>query len=139
MPELDFLTNVESSFLNVFMADPMLKQYNWKRWDSDEEKELPRAALGLRSRRDPDETPYHRIEVTLKIEGRPKRLKLSAVMNEVIKVLSTTNELDLGAASGGTVAFIGKADLVTQDRPITEGLRTWTLGFVIYAVPMPQN
>jgi len=136
MPDVDFLTNVESSFLELFMQDEMLKEYNWQRWDSDVQLELPRGLIGLKSRRDPEESPYHRIEVSVRFEGRPKKQKLSVVMNELVELLKNTDDEDLTNASHGSVTFIGRAIQVQEERPIMSGLRTWTLTFVIYAVPM---
>jgi hypothetical protein len=136
MVDVDFLTNVETAFLTVFAANPLLVQYNWQRWDSDDQLEVPRGVIGLRSRRDPEETPYHRIDVSVRLEGRPKRQKLSVVMNELVKLLTNLSQDDLGTASGNKVVFLGKAIAVGQDRPITSGLRTWTLEFSVYAVPM---
>jgi hypothetical protein len=57
-------------------------------------------------------------------------------MNELIHLLETATTNDLSDASNGTVVFIGKATSVQQDRPIVTGLRTWTLVFAVYAVPM---
>ena len=136
MPDVDFLTNVESAFLSVFAANPILGKYNWQRWDSDEQLELPRGVLGLRARRDPEETPYHRIEVSVRLEGRSKRQKLSVVMREMVDLLQNMGDGDLSSASNNKVTFIGKAVNVSEDRPIAQGLRTWTVNFVIYAVPM---
>lgn len=136
MPEVDFLTNVESAFLKLFTNNPLLNEYSWARWDSDEEMKLPAATLGLRARRDPDETPYHRVDVSLRLEGRPKKQKLSTVMNEIITVLKTTQPQQLSELSDGMVSFIGKAITVGEDRPIRSGLRSWTLDFAIYALPM---
>jgi hypothetical protein len=132
----DFLTNVETAFLSLFTANDLLREYNWQRWDSDAEAKLPRGLMGLKARRDPEDTPYHRIEVEIRLEGRPTRQKLSVVVNELKDVLEATSETALSAASGDTVQFMGRAISVSQDRPIVGGLRTWTFGFVIYALPM---
>jgi hypothetical protein len=132
----DFLTNVETAFLSLFTAHPILGGYNWQQWDSDVQVELPRGVLGLRSRVNPDETPYRRIDVSVRFEGRPKKPKLGYVMAALTELLEQTNDSDLSAASGNTVVFIGKAINIEQDRPITSGLRTWTQTFTIYAVPM---
>jgi hypothetical protein len=136
MPDYDFLTNVESTLLTTLTANALLNEYNWQRWDSDEQVQLPRGVLGLRARRDPEESPYHRIDVIIKFEGRPKKQKLSTVMNELLSVLKNTSPNDLTLNSNNTVTFIGKAINIAEDRPIVTGLRTWTLGFVIYALPM---
>jgi hypothetical protein len=132
----DFLTNVETAFLTIFEADPLLSQYNWQRWDSDQQIQIPRGVLGLRSRRDPDETPYQRIEVNLRFEGRPKREPLGTVMAALVNLLEHIDPIDLTNASGNTVTFIGKAINVEHDRPIVQGLRYWTHTFVVYAVAM---
>ncbi len=136
MPQEDFLTNVETAFLFVLTSNTLLAQYNWQKWDDDSEAELPRGKIGLSARREPDDTPYHRIEVVIQFEGRPKRQKLSVVVNELKDVFETINTTALDAASGNTVKFMGHAITVAENRPITGGLRVWTFGFVIYAVPM---
>lgn len=136
MADYDFLTNVETAFLKIFAANAVLDAYNWQRWDSDVELKLPRGVLGLRARIDPEETPYRRVEVAIRLEGRPKRHKLSVVMHEMWSVLQSTNASDLSDASDGTVKFIGDGVAVSEDRPIASGLRTWTIGFSIYALPM---
>ncbi len=134
--EEDFLTNVETAFLNLFNADPILKDYNWQHYASDEKIVLPRGVLNVTSRRDPDETPYHRIEVNIRLEGRPLHQELSPVKNELVELFDNTSEFDLSQASEGTVWFIGKATNVAEDGPVKDGLRTRTFGFVIYGVPM---
>jgi len=132
----DFLTNVETAFLKTFTANSILNAYNWQRWDSDEIVELPRAVLGLRAMRDPDDTPYHKLYVVIRLEGRPKQHKLTVIVNELKDVLETTTETDLYTASGNTVNFIGRALSIGEDRQIAEGLRVWLFSFVIYALPM---
>jgi hypothetical protein len=136
MAGVDFLTNVETAFLTLLAANPLLAEYNWQRGTSDKQVELPRGVLGLRSQRDPDESPYYRIDVLIKLEGRPKKQEMAAIRNELVELLETTEPSDLSDASKGTVAFIGRAIRVVEENPIVEGLRTRTLGFMIYAVPM---
>lgn len=136
MTKPDFLTSVENAFLNIFNANAILSGYHWQPWDSDAQLELPRGVLGLRARRDPEETPYHRIDVTLRLEGRPQKQELSTVMNEVMTVLKTTSPEELTQASNNLAQFIGRANVAIEDRPIQSGLRTWQLQFVVYAVPM---
>jgi len=133
---VDFLTNVETAFLKVFTADSVLKEYNWERWDSDQTVELPRATLGLSARRDPEDTPYHRIEAVIRFEGRPKKQKMTAIVNQLKDVLETINTADLDTASGNTVQFMGHAITVNENRSIVEGLRVWMFAFVIYGLPM---
>jgi hypothetical protein len=134
--KLDFISNVETAFLSLFAADDILSGYNWEKWDSDKELKLPRGYLGLRARRDPEETPYHRIDVTVTFEGRPKKTKLSVVMAALKSLLETKSPSDLTTASGNTVKFIGQAVSVNEDRRIAGGLRTWVFTFALYAVPM---
>jgi hypothetical protein len=74
--------------------------------------------------------------VIVRFEGRPKRQKLSVVVNELKDLLEAANTTDLDTKSGNTVKFIGKAVSVVQSRDVREGLRVWQFGFVIYAVPM---
>lgn len=132
----DFLTNVETALLAVFNGDQILKDYNWKRYDSDEQIALPRGVLAVNSRRDPEETPYHRIEVRIRLEGRPNHQELSPVKNELVEVFEKMTPFDLSEFSEGTVTFIGKAEQVVEDSSVREGLRIRTLSFVIYGVPM---
>jgi hypothetical protein len=136
MPQDDFLTNVETAFLSLFQGSDILKSYNWQRWDDDVEPGLPRGMMTLAAARDPEETPYHRIQVIIRFEGRPKRQKLSVVVNELKDLLEAATTTDLDTKSGNTVKFIGKAVSVVQSRDVREGLRVWQFGFVIYAVPM---
>jgi hypothetical protein len=132
--EEDFLTNVEAAFLAIFTANDVLKDYHWQAYDSDEQIVLPRGVLVVSARRDPDETPYYRIEVAIRLEGRPKHQDLSPVRNELVDVFEQLTTDQLSTASEGTVAFIGKGINVVEDSPIREGLRTRTLNFVIYGV-----
>jgi hypothetical protein len=136
MPATDFLTNVETAFLSVFAANDILKMYNWQRWDSDVEVKLPRGHIGLSARTDPEESAYQRVQVTLTFEGRPKKHKFSVVVNELKSLFQLLETSDLDAATGDTVKFLGKADVVTEDRRVVSGLRTWVYTFAIYAVPI---
>jgi len=135
MPAPDFLTNVETAFLSVIQDNAILALYNWERWDSDKEVKLPRGRLGLNARPD-DETAYYKVKATFTFEGRPKKQKLSIVVNEFKSLMQSLDTTDLNVASGNTVTFIGKADDVTEDRRIVGGLRTWIFEFAMYAVPM---
>jgi hypothetical protein len=132
----DFLTNIETALLAIISNNDLLREYNWQRWDSDVEAKLPRGMMTLAAVRDPEETPYHKVQVLVRFEGRPTKQKLSVVVNELKDVLEATTEAALDAASGDTVKFIGKAVSVSQSRDIRDGLRVWTFGFIIYALPM---
>jgi hypothetical protein len=132
----DFLTNVESAFLALFADNNILKQYNWQRWDDDKEADLPRGAMALAAVREPEDTPYHKVQVVIQFEGRPKKQRSSVVVNELKDLLETKNTTDLDAASGNTVTFMGHALAVSERRDVKDGLRVWTFGFVIYALPM---
>lgn len=136
MPQEDFLTNVETAFLKLFAANAILGAYNWARWDDDTEAELPRGIMNLSAVRDPEDTPYHKIQVSMRFEGRPKKQKLSVVVNELKDLLETANTTDLDTASGNTVKFMGRALSVAQTRIVEGGLRHWTFTFVIYGLPM---
>jgi hypothetical protein len=136
MTQVDFLTNVETAFLQLFANDPLLKLYNWERWDTDKEVKLPRGYISLRASMEPDETPWRRLDVTVTFEGRPKKSKLSVVMAGLITLLANKNNLDLMTASGNTVKFFGRAESVTEERRISSGLRVWSFTFAVHALPM---
>jgi hypothetical protein len=136
MPASDFLTNVETAWLKVINANSILNKYNWQRWDSDIEVKLPRGTVSVSSRIDPEESAYHRVQTTFTFEGRPKKQKLSVVVNEFKTLLETLDASDLDAASGNTIHIIGKANVVSEDRRVIAGLRVWSYSFVLYAVPM---
>ena len=135
MPQVDFLTNVETAFLSLFADDGVLKNYNWEKWDSDKELKLPRGYLQLSAHPD-DETAYYRVTITVTFEGRPRKAKLSVVMAALKTLLETKSNSDLKSASSDTVTFLGHAIAVNEDRRIAGGLRTWMFSFTIYAVPM---
>jgi hypothetical protein len=135
MPAADFLTNVETAFLTVIQTNAILALYNWERWDSDRELKLPRGHVQLSARPD-DETAYYKVKATFTFEGRPKKQKLSIVVNEFKALMQVLDVTDLSLASGNTVTFIGKAIDVSEDRRIMGGLRNWVYEFSIYAVPM---
>lgn len=136
MPQdVDFLTNVETAFLQLFANDSVLVHYNWERWDSDKELKLPRGYLSLSAKPD-DDTAYYKVTATVTFEGRPKKTKLSVVMHALKELLETKSQADLYAASGNTVKFLGHAEKVNEDRRIASGLRMWIFSFAIYAVPM---
>jgi hypothetical protein len=135
----DFLTNIETAFLSVFTQNAILKEYNWQRWDDDVEAELPRGMMMLSAIRDPEDTPYHKVHVQMQFEGRPKKQKLSVVVNELKNVLIATTQLALGAACNNTVQFMGRALSVQENRAVKDGLRVWSFGFVIYALPIPVS
>ncbi len=136
MPAADFLENVETAWLKVIQDNAILAVYNWERWDSDVEMKLPRGRVNLQARTDPDETPYQRVETSFVFEGRPKKQKLSVIMNELKTLLQTLDADDLYVASGNTVKFLGLAVGVNESRQVQSGLRVWTLTFAIYALSM---
>ncbi len=136
MPAPDFLENVETAWLKVIQDNAILAVYNWERWDSDKQLELPRGRVNLQARTDPDETPYQRVETSFVFEGRPKKQKLSVIMNELKTLLQTLEADDLYVASGNTVKFIGKAVSINENRQVQGGLRVWTLSFAVYALSM---
>ena len=133
MPADDFLTNVEEAWLVAVSASTILAAYNWERWDSDRQLKQPRARLALSSRTDPEEGPYQRVSHVFTFEGRPKRHKLSVVVNEFKTLLETVNLIDLQGASNNTVQFFGKGENIMEDRRVEGGLRVWTYGFTLYA------
>jgi hypothetical protein len=135
MPQVDFLTNVETAFISLFAADDVLKYYNWERWDSDKELRIPRGYIQLSAQPD-DETAYYKVTVTVTFEGRPKKSKLSVVMGALKSLLESKSNTDLNTASSDTVKFLGKGITIKEDRRVAGGLRTWMFSFSIYAVPM---
>lgn len=132
----DFLTNVETAWLTVIQASTILAQYNWERWDSDKKLKIPRGWISLSARTNPEEGPYQAVTTTFTFEGRPKRHKLSIVVNEFKTLLEELNLIDLQGASNNTVQFFGKAENVNEERKVEGGLRIWTYSFVIYAMSL---
>lgn len=136
MPAEDFLTNVETAWLSVVQTSAILAAYNWERWDCDKQLKIPRGRVAVSTRTSPEEGPYQRVAYEFTFEGRPKRHKLSVVMNEFKALLETVNLIDLQGASNNTVKFFGRAEDVSEDRRVDGGLRVWTYKFVLYAMPL---
>jgi hypothetical protein len=130
----DFLTNVESVFLALFETDSLLALYNWQKWDSDSQVELPRGVITIDGRHDPEGSAIFRLQFEIRFEGRPKKARMSVVMNQLKTLLTNTAMSSLNNAK---VNFFGSfAEDVAIRRTNIGGLRGWHISFTIFAVPM---
>jgi len=88
MSHTDFLTNFETALLKLLAANTVLASYKWTTWDSDGSVKLPRGFIELEGSRDVEESPLYRVVVTITLEGKPRRQKMSSVAYELETLMS---------------------------------------------------
>lgn len=132
----DFLTNVADALLKLFNANAMLKQYNWDSWDSDKPVRMPRGYLNVQADQSLIDTgtPWT-VKPEVVLEGKPKRAKLSAVMNELEKILEgDALHVNLNTNATGLVLFFHRAENMSVRQSIEQGLRVRRITFSIEAL-----
>ena len=88
MSHTDFLTNFETALLKLLTANTVLASYTWEVWDSDKTVKRPRGVIELEATRDLEESPIFKVMVTITLEGKPKKQKMSSVAYELETVMS---------------------------------------------------